>query len=138
ALNLTVLPPGIGPSETLGVDRGAAPAAALVISAEDIGGLPGAPDTRGHAHWGIFISPHDFSRNIHHAFHPGHADSFDRVAWVNACDKTRLRAVFISDACHIVLVYQCRTDGAVRTRKYALEGFVAAILLPLFVEDIGA
>src|SRR5699024_11251615 len=51
ALEFTVFSPGIGPAETLGVDGGGAPAAALVISAEDIGGLPGAPDTRGHAHW---------------------------------------------------------------------------------------
>src|SRR5699024_12258665 len=104
ALESTVFTPGIGPAETLGVDGGGAPAAALVISAEDIGGLPGAPDTRGHAHWGIFIGPHDFSRNIHDAFHPVQTNGLNRVAWVESCDKTRFRAAFISDSCHIVLV----------------------------------
>ena len=69
ALELAFFTTGIGAAESVCVDGGAAASATLVVSAEDIGGFPGAPHTGSHAHGGISIRPHDAVGDVHDLFH---------------------------------------------------------------------
>lgn len=69
ALELAFFTAGIRPAESVCVDGGAAAPTTLVVSAEDIGGFPGAPHTGSHAHGGISIRPHDAVGDVHDLFH---------------------------------------------------------------------
>ena len=65
ALELAFFTTGIGAAESVCVDGGAAASATLVVSAEDIGGFPGAPHTGSRAHGEISISPQDAVGDVH-------------------------------------------------------------------------
>lgn len=69
-----------------------------MVSAKDIGGLPGAPHAGGYAHWGISVCPHDAVGDVNDLLHQFGPDYGNMVAGMDASDKTSFHAVFVADA----------------------------------------